>query len=361
MKTDFKAFQVGTVFNPLKIKIKRRKALYKNVKIKFPSRLNAMALDPSKITSNKHLIYTPGEFVFCVDVFNVVKIKVINNTGEIKVSERSKRKSLIIHSYLLMKNVLNFKEGLLIDVDNRTEIRHCGLGSSSKLIASVACAINELYGNPIDHVDLVRYVAQNHGEEIDNEKDLLMPVQCIGGSAVAGMFNGGALVLAGESCVIGTMDISHSYDVVIGIPKDYKELDSEALLNLEIKNFSKFLKTGEKYGAKIAYNILHFCLPAMTRGDLKTIGDVIYDYRFNMGSIENCSYCYPKLTKITNKLRYLKVKGIVDVLAISSVGPSIFAITKQASVCEKAFKELNLKTFIVKIENQKYSVIEKVK
>lgn len=361
MKTDFKAFKVGTVFNPLKNKYKGIKALCGGVKIKFPSRLNAMALDPGKITSNKNLIYTPGEFVFCVNIYNIVKIKVTNTAGSIEVSERSKRKSLIIHACLIMKKALNFKEGLMVDVDNRTEIRHCGLGSSSKLIASVACAINELYGNPINQADLVRYVAQNHGEEIDNEKDLLTPVQCIGGSAAAGMFDGGALVLAGESCVIKTMNIPRSYDVVIGIPKDYKELDSKILLDLEIKNFSKFLKTGKKYGPKIAYNILHFCLPAMAQGDLKKIGDVIYDYRFNMGSIENCSYCYPKLTKITNKLSYLKHKGLADVLAISSVGPGVFAITKKALICKKAFERLNLKTFVVKIENQKYSVLEKGK
>ncbi|MBU4338923.1 hypothetical protein KKB43_03930 [Patescibacteria group bacterium] len=260
-----------------------------------------------------------------------------------------------------MKKALNFKDGLFVDVDNQTEIRHCGLGSSSKLIASVACAINELYGNPIKHADLVRYVAQNHGEEIDNNKDLLTPVQCIGGSAAAGMFDGGALVLAGESCVIKTMNIPHRYDVVIGIPKDYKELDSKVLLDMEIKNFSKFLKTGKKYGPKIAYNILHFCLPAMTTGDLKTIGDVIFDYRFNMGSIENCSYCYPKLTEITDKLTHLKLKGIADVLAISSVGPGIFVITKKALICKKAFEKVNLKTFVVKIENEKYSVLEKTR
>ena len=359
MKTDFKSFRVGTVFNPLKIRYQSIKPVCKNVRIKFPSRLNAMALDPAKITSNSNLIYTPGELVFCVNIYNFVEVRIINKRGCIGISEGSKRKSLIKHAGMLMRKSLNFKEGLWINVDNKKEIRHCGLGSSSRLIASVACAINELYGNPVNCDDLVKYVAQNHGEEIDGKEDLLMPVQCIGGSAAAGMFNGGVLVIAGESCVIKTMDVSPDYDVVIGIPMDYKELDSKVFLEMEIKNFDKFLKTGQRYGSKIAYNILHSVLPAMVRGDLKTIGDIVFDYRFNIGSIKNCSYCYPKLPEITDKLAYLKIKGIADVLAISSVGPGIFAITKKSSMCVKAFKKVNLKTFVAKIENKKYSVLER--
>ena len=170
-KTDFSPFRVGTVFNEVKsgpyFAILRRPKIV----LKYPSRLNLMAIDPSKIASNQNLVYTPGEFILKVKIYKKVKVRADCRSGEIIVSPSSKRKPLILHSALLMKKALGFREGLFIDVENSNEVRHVGLGSSSALIASVACAINELFGKPIKARDLVQYLAQNHGEEIDGNSD----------------------------------------------------------------------------------------------------------------------------------------------------------------------------------------------
>jgi len=359
-KNDFSPFRVGTVFNPFREKITGVKPKYKSVTISYPSRLNAMAIDPSKIASNENLVYTPGEIVFKVKIYKKVKVGINKFSSGIDFASSSKRLPLIHHAALLMKEALGLKEGLVIEVDNSHEIRHAGLGSSSGLIASVACAINELYGNPISPSSMIQYLAQNHGEEIDGESHFISPVQCIGGSAAAGFFHGAFLILAGESRVIGSMNLDESYEVIIGIPKDFVELDSKALLEKEIASFDKFIKTGKKYGKTIAYRVLHQVFPAMIEGDLKTIGDLIFDYRYKMGSIENCSYAYPKLVSLTQKLAFLKTEGIADVLAISSVGPGIFAITKKIKDCKQAFEQQNLKIYLTKLQNEKYQVLERI-
>lgn len=156
------------------------------------------------------------------------------------------------------------------------------------------------------------------------------------------------------------MNISPEYKVIIGIPKDFKEQDSEVLMKKEIKSLGKFLRTGKKFGPQIAYNIFHQFLPAMCKGDLRAIGDVIFDYRFNMGSIKNCSFVYPNLVKLTNELAFLKKESVVDVLAISSVGPGIFAITKNPKQCIDVFEKKELKIIKTRIENNKYKVIKKI-
>ena len=347
------------IFNPIKVTGVIR-AVYKTIEIMFPSRLNAMAIDPSKIAENKNLVYTPGEILFSVGIYKRIKISVVEKEkNKIYISENSKRKPLIKHAYFLMKKALKFKESLFIEVDNDMEIRHCGLGSSSGLIAGVSCAINELYGKPLNKRDLVKYLAQNHGEEIDGDNEKINPVQCIGGSAAAGIYGGGLMVLAGESYLIKKINIPPSYKVVIGIPKNFKEEDSKILLEKEIKNLNKFLKTGKKFGKQIAYNVLHKLLPAMEEGDLRKIGEVIYDYRFNMGSINNCSFVYPGIINLAKKLSFLKKKNLVDVLAISSVGPAFFAVTENVDYCKKIFEKYNLFTIITRIENNGYSVIKK--
>jgi len=224
----------------------------------------------------------------------------------------------------------------------------------------VACAINELFGRPISPADLLQYLAQNHGEEIDNQPNLLNPVQCIGGSAAAGLYKGALLVLAGQSRVIKSMNLKGNYQVIIGIPKDFKELDSKLLLKKELSVIDNFLKCGKKYGPIIAYKVLHLVLPAMAEGDLTTIGDVVFDYRFKMGSIKNCSYAYPGLVDLTNRLAFLKTKGLVDLLSISSVGPAIIAVAKNISYAQKAFTKERLKILITKPENSAYKILEKV-
>lgn len=357
MKNDFEPYKVGTVFNPMKINFENIKLLFKSIEINYPSRLDAMAIDPSKIASNNNMVYSPGEIVFSIKLFHKIKIEI---SKDLIITENSKRKSLIKHSFLLMKNALGFKENMTIDIDNKNEIKHAGLGSSGCLIAGVASAINELYGKPINHLNLIKYLAQNHGEEIENNEEFINPVQCIGGSASSGNVKGGMIMILGESCIAKTMNINKDYDVIIGIPKDFKPLDSKTALEEELKNIDGFIQCGKKYGQQIAYNILHSMLPAMVNNDISIIGDVIYDYRFNMGSIKNCSFLYPKLIDITNNLSFLKKNKIADVLAISSVGPGIFAITKNKDECLKAFKNENLKVYLTKINNKGYKVIKKV-
>ncbi len=359
MKKDFKPFKVGTVFNPMKVRFSGIRPRLKSVKIRFPSRLNAMALDPGKITTNKNLVYSPGEVIFVVKIYKDIHIRITKEKGKIEISNSSRRRPLIKHAALLMKSVLGVDDGLYIDVRNEKELKHCGLGSSSSLIAGVAAAVNEIYGNPVGPDLLARYAAQNHGEEISANDDYLVPVQCIGGSAVGGLFDGGLKVIAGETCLIQSMNIPQEYKAVIGVPKDFEERDSKVMMDLEIKSFNKFLKTGLKFGKQIAYNILHKLLPAMVIGDLSAVGDVIFDYRFNMGSIENCSFVYPKLIKLTNKLSDMKRSGLADVLAISSVGPAIFVVTKNLIYCKKIFEKNGLKTIVTRIENGKYKIISK--
>lgn len=359
IKTDFKPFAVGTVFNPIKGGPHKIIEKYNQVSIKYPSRLDLMAIDPSKISSNNNLVYTPGEIILKINQYRTVNIEKIKNNPNIVISDRSKRKSLIMHSSLIMRKALGFKCGLKIDVENSDEIRHMGFGSSSALIASVACAINELFGNTITAQDLVQYTTQNHGEEIDNKMNVINPVQCIGGSSAGGQYKGALMVLAGESRVIGTMKLSNDYKVIVGLPKNFIELDSKVLLEKELEVINDFINCGKTYGLTIAYKILHYVLPAMLEGDLQTVGNLIYEYRFEMGSIKNCSYCYPLLTSLCNRLAYLKKNNTVDLLSISSVGPAIVAVTKNIETCKTAFENENLKIFIFNPENRKYIILNK--
>ena len=358
MKKQIKPFKFGTVFNQFPRFIENIAPVFKEVIISFPSRLNAMALDPSKISINENKIYNAGQIVFSIDICKKIQIKLLEGKGgECQISPTSERKALIKHAFELMKLAIRFNDSLFIDIDNFGEMKHVGLGSSGALLAGVAAGINELYGNPIKKEEMLTYLSRNYGEEIENSDNLLNPAQSIGGSIATGLWEGGMLLISGNNEVIKTANFDSNYEIIIGIPKNFN-VSSEIALNKEEENMPNFIECGKRYGPQIAYRVLHEVLPSMNNQNLKIIGDVIYDYRFNMGSVENCSFLYPQLIELARNLSYLKLNGIADVFAISSVGPAIFVITKNKKECVDAFKKENLDIHFTKFHNSSYKLIK---
>jgi predicted sugar kinase len=356
-KTDFSEFAVGTVFNTVKAKGNPKPEHFR-LTVAYPSRLEAMALDPAKIADNNNLIYEAGQIDFCVSLFKYITIEIDEDTDAITISPQTPRKSLVMHAALLMRAALSFKHGLKIDVKDEVNLRHCGLGSSSSLIAGTAAAINELYDCPIAPLDLVRYCAQNHGEEIDGDDTKLVPVQCIGGSGVCGHFEGGLIILAGQATPIYRAHIPENLKVVIGIPSDFEHPDSQALMEAEVDNIGGFKDAGDQYGPIIAYRLIHEVLPGLVEDNLKPCKDLIFDYRWDMGSIKNCSFVYPKMLEIAEKMRAMKDDDEIKIVSLSSVGPGFFALTSNPVKVEEQFKMLGFKTYITSIHNDKYLVKE---
>ena len=365
MPERFPVIKAGYIFNKFPKKISKEiKLKYNSLEIKYPCRLDAMAINPAAVTYNDDMIFTPGEVVISVEKYIKVKIRVIDgNNGNLLIASQTKRKVLVKHAYLLMCKALNVKPSLEISVEDEDIPKHCGFGSSSSTITGVAVAINELYGKPIESRDLIKYLASNHGEEISNDDtENLKVVQCIGGGATNGQIKEGIAIISGKSSTISKMFFDG--EVIIGIPNDFVEQDADILMSLEEDNLWKFKKTGEKYKDSIAYTFLHKVLPDMQEEKINSLADIVFDYRFNMGSIDNCSFVFPKMNEIANRIRMLYEDKHCSFLALSSVGPAFFAITnnkKDTDYCFKKFEELNLKVVKSKICNHKYIVKNKKK
>ena len=357
----FPIIKAGYIFNQFKGIKKSNSVLVKEeIEINYPCRLDAMAINPAAVCYNDSMVFTPGEVVVSLKKYIKVKIKVQSETGGIlTISSNTKRKVLVKHSYLLMCSALGVNPSLDIEVDDNDIPKHCGFGSSSSTIAAVAAAINELYSCPISNSDLIKYLASNHGEEIDDhDEDNLKVVQCIGGGATNGLTDEGIIIIAGQSTTIAKM--KYEPKVLIAFPNDFVQKDAKVLMELEEKNLWKFKKTGEEYSEKIAYELLHKALPGMTNGSIKELANIVFEYRFNMGSNENCSFVYDGLMKISNDIRKLYENGYCEFLALSSVGPAFFAMVKdkkQKEKCIKVMEQLNLKVLESSICNSKYTII----
>ena len=359
MNTErFPIYKYDHIFNKFNGTLKEQKLLYKEIEISYPCRLDAMAINPSAVCYNDDMVFTPGEVVISTQKFIKVSVKVIDEKNTIRCGKDTRRKVLVKHAYSLMKRVLNFEEGLEINVIDNDIPKHCGFGSSSSTIAAVSSAINEMYNHPIENIDLIKYLASNHGEEIsdDNEDELKM-VQCIGGGATNGLIEDGIIIIAGKATPICSM----KYDgkIIIGIPKNFEIKDANYMMEKEEENLWKFKETGDKYSNIIAYNILHKALPAMKNNSIKELADVVFDYRFNMGSIENCSFVHEDMIKEGKQLRELYEDGLCEFLALSSVGPAYFIIVnddEKKEKCIKKFKEIGMEIMETSICNETYKI-----
>ncbi len=361
MEKKFPIIKAGHIFNPYKIEGVAELKL-DSIVLNYPCRLDAMAINPAAVVYNSDMVFTPGEVVVSLNKYIKVTIKALSEKGgKIIISEKTKRKVLVKHSYLLMCSALNVFPSLEIDVDDNNIPKHCGFGSSSSTISAVAAAINELYGCPIKNGDLIKYLASNHGEEIsDDDEENLKVVQCIGGGATNGLTKEGIIIIAGKSTTIGKLE--YSGDVLIGVPKDFVQKDAKVLMELEEQNLWKFKKTGEDYAENIAYNLLHKALPGLANGDIKELADVVYEYRFNMGSNENCSFVYDGLVELGNNLRCLYENKDCEFLALSSVGPAFFVIVnneRQKQKCKNKMEELAMNVIESSICNTTYLIEEK--
>lgn len=354
---DFSSFPVGTVFNQLGYSVEKLNDPKQFIRIAYPSRLGAMTLDPSKIADNNNLVFPAGQISFSVGVYRTVEAT-ITDTGEITISDDTPRACMVKHAGIIMQKALGFKCGIHLRVIPEHDIRHSGLGSSGSTLAGVMAAINELFNNPVPALELAQYCAHNYGEEIEGDDQHLMPVQSIGGSSLCGLIEGGVIVVAGEAVPIYHRMLPENTKVVIGIPKDYRSLDAEKLIRAEVDNMQGFQQSGDQYADKVAYRLVHEALPGLTLGNLKPCKDLIFDFRWDMGSIRNCSFVYPKTVEIAESFRDLKDDSRVDIIALSSVGPAFFGLTKEPDYLVSRFEEQGLSTYVTNIHNGRYIVKE---
>lgn len=358
----FPVFKAGTVLNGISLAYLDKKKLeccLKSFSIDFPCRLDAMAIDPANVTYNSNLFFTPGEVVISIKRYIKVKVKVLSPKGNVlKIGAETKRGVLVKHAYLLMCHLLNVAPSVEITVNDDDVLKHCGFGSSSSTLMAVAVAINELYGNPIKKQDLIKYITSNHGEEVsDKNKNQLKAVQCIGGGANSGLNKEGILIVAGRACPIAKM--KYKAKVIIGIPNDFVPKNAKYLMELEEKNLYKFERTGKKHAKHIAYHLLHKAIPEMVQGKIKELANIVFEYRFNMGSNKNCSFVFDRINDISKGTRCLFENGFCDFLALSSVGPAFFAIasdTKQITKICDVFHRNNMHCIITNICNTTYTI-----
>lgn len=211
-------------------------------------------------------------------------------------------------------------------------------------MVAVCIGINEVLGRPFSGRELRRIIGYHSCEESPNGNNYLIRAFETGMGAMVGV-NGG--------WILGTDDLELVYRVplpdtkaIVFIP-DVPSLEdeftgketaaeSEVELLLRRARYLDSMQAGVK-----SQMVLHDMLPAMIKGDLKKMGDTMFDLAFLGSKRAECEQHGSNGAPIYNYISIFREIG-AEVSGMSSVGPTIFALTRCNDTYERILKYLRV-------------------
>jgi beta-ribofuranosylaminobenzene 5'-phosphate synthase len=308
----------------------------REVEVMVPARLHPSVLDMNRFNLNRA---GGGGIGIGIEVYFHARVRSIK---EPEILVKGERTLIVRHFAHIFKELTQYPGGFEIELHDHKR-RHVGMGSSAGTMCAACIGMNEILGRPFTGRELRRIIGYHSCEEspTGNNKYLIRAFET-GIGAMVGV-NGG--------WVLGTDDLQLVYrislpgtKVVVFIP-DVPSLEdeftgketaaeSEVELLLRRARYLDSMQAGVK-----AQLILYDMLPAMIKGDLKAMGDAMFDLNFLGSKRAECEQHGSCGAPIYDYISTFREIG-AEVAGMSSVGPTIFALTQQQNVYERVLKYL---------------------
>lgn len=303
---------------------------YREVQVKVPARLHPTVLDMNRFNLNRP---GGGGLGLALEIYFYATVKAIPEP-EVRVS--GDRELITKHFALAFKELLGYEGGFEIDLHDHGR-RHVGLGSSIGTMCAIILGMNEVVGRPFHGWELRRIMGFHACEESPINPKYLLPAFETGIGAMAGV-NGGWIVASDDLTMVYRVPLPDT-KAIIFIP-DVKSLEdeftgkdtsaeSEAELLLRRARFLDSMQAGAK-----AELVLLDMIPAMIRGDLKKIGDALFDICYLGSKRAECEQHGAYGTPIYSYINAFRGIG-AEITGMSSVGPTIFALTQNQETYDK--------------------------
>ncbi len=322
-----------------KIGIAKRKVgaieMGREVKVKVPARLHPTVLDMNCFNLNRP---GGGGVGVSIAVYFHATVKTIEEP-EIRTS--GERGLIVQHFAHIFKKLLGYEGGFEISLMDHKR-RHVGLGSSIGSMCAICIGMNEVLGRPFTGWELRRIMGYHSCEESPMTEGCLLPAFETGIGAMVGI-NGGWVVASDDLVMVQRVALPNT-KVLVFIP-EVKSLEDEfqgkeTSAESEVELLLRRARTldGMQAGAK-AQIVLFNMIPAMIRGDLKGIGDALFDISYLGSKRAECEQHGSFGAPIYSFINAFREMG-VEIAGMSSVGPTIFALTQKEDVYNRALSYL---------------------
>ena len=283
------------------------------VTVKVPGRIHLTVLDMNRFAPGHP---GGGGIGFAISVYAEVEVYCIPEGFEIDYS----RPSIIHHFLSVISKVTGYSGGFAVKAKDH-EYKHVGLGSTSTILTALASAVNRSLGSPLTSDQLRLLIGSNYVEET-TEGLITYGFETGVGPAVSTY--GGMAVLGDSLTIVYQQPFAHDKHVHIVIPASSISSAGEEEFSL-LMNKARTLDYRDR--EQKAYCVLMDFIPALKRGDLASMGDVMWEIEFRgskRAEIEHHSF---EIYQYMNNLR----KSGLEFVGMSSVGPSIAIITDRTA------------------------------
>ncbi|WP_347490745.1 sugar kinase [Desulfoscipio sp. XC116] len=305
------------------------------VEVTVPARLHTSVLDMNRFNTTRP---GGGGIGFAVGIYFRVRVRA---TKRPDIVVKGQRTLIVGHFARVFKEILGYTGGLEIELYDHGR-RHVGMGSSTGSMCAACVGINEVLGRPFNNRELRRILGFNACEESPLNNACLIRGFETGLGAMTGI-NGGM--------VLGTDDMELIYRIalpdtraLIVIPDvptledEFTGKDTAAQSEVELLMRRARYLDNLQCGTKSQIVLLDL-LPAMVRGDLKGIGNAIFDLAFLGSKRAECEQHGLSGAPIYRYIGSLRQIG-AEVVGMSSVGPTVYALTRNDEVYRRMLKFL---------------------
>ena len=279
------------------------------VRTRAPGRIHLTVLDMNRFAPGQP---GGGGIGFAIDVFAEVEARCIEHGFEINYS----RSSIISHFLSVFSKTVGYTGGFSVTAKDHN-YKHVGLGSTSTILTALSAAVNRALGDPLTPDELRILIGNNYIEETE-EGRVAFGFETGVGPAVSG--KGGMAILGDNLTLVYRNQFGEGKNVYVVIPPSSISSAGEEEFSL-LMNKARSLDYRDR--ELKAYIIMMDFIPALNKGDLKKMGDLMWEMEFRgskRAEIEHHSF---ELYQYMHKLR----KAGLEFIGMSSVGPSIAVIT----------------------------------
>jgi beta-ribofuranosylaminobenzene 5'-phosphate synthase len=311
------------------------------VKAIAPGRIHLTVLDMNRFAPNRP---GGGGVGFALQMYCFAEVECTASELSIDYS----REPIIRHFVEVFKKTVGYGGGFRIKIEDHQK-KHVGLGSTGSVLLALGHALNVSLGSPLNAEQIRLLLGNNYVEETEDGRVTLGFETGVGPAAAT---YGGMAITGDELALAYRHSFAEGKNVFVIIPPTVVSSAGRSEFDL-LMNRARNLDYQDR--ELKAYLLLMDLIPALERGDLKKIGDIIWEIEFRgskRAEVEHHGF------EIYRHMSLLRESGL-EFVGMSSVGPSIAIVTDRSrKEMDKLVEPMGLKIEIeTKVDNKGLEVI----
>ena len=333
---DFQPFRPGECIHTIGLEKDYNLVPYSGtVTATAPGRIHLTVLDMNRFAPNRP---GGGGVGFALQIYCSARVECTPSGLEIDYS----REPIIRHFAEVFRKTVRYEGGFKIAVFDH-EKKHVGLGSTGSVLLALGHAMNAALGSPLNSEQIRLLLGHNYVEETEDGRVTNGFETGVGPAAAT---YGGMAITGDELALVYRHNFAEGMNVFVTIPPTVVSSAGRAEFDL-LMNRARNLDYQDR--ELKAYLLLMDLIPALERGDLKKIGEIIWEIEFRgskRAEVEHHGF------EIYRNMSFLREKGL-QFVGMSSVGPSIAIVTdRNREDIARLIEPLGLKIAIeTKVDN----------